>query len=189
MVQPRVGRPASDDGCRRTAKQQAMQRRDAAGPQPQRAMRCGADRAFGRFQPHDLAVARGAGNAQNQIAAGSVQQGRSFRCKRGGNHSPAPSGGINAKSSTGFSLRHGNGQNLDPGARGGLTRIDEKRLYIFAGFDDYRIATWERQVDSTRISTPISAARRRASPCLWAWETGFSGEISDPLALEICRFF
>ena len=32
-----------------------------------------------------------------------------------------------------------------------LRRIDEKRLYILAGFDDYRIAMWGRQVRPTRL--------------------------------------
>ena len=72
-VQSGVGRPTSHDGRRRTAEQQAMQRRHAMRPQPQRAMRRGADRAFGRLQSNDLTVAQQAKNAQNQVAAASVQ--------------------------------------------------------------------------------------------------------------------
>ena len=72
VVQPGVGRPTSDDRCRRTADDQAVQGRYAAGAEPQRAARAGPDRTLGRLQPHDLAVARGAADAENQIPGGKL---------------------------------------------------------------------------------------------------------------------
>jgi len=45
--------------------------------------------------------------------------------------------GVGAKSSTGFSLRWKDGQN---GVRYPIAEL-KKRLHIFAGFDDYPIAT------------------------------------------------
>ena len=73
VVQPGVGRPASDDRRRRTADDQAVQGRYAAGPEPQRAARAGPDRTLGRLQPHDLPVARGAADTENQIPGGNVR--------------------------------------------------------------------------------------------------------------------
>ena len=67
--------------------------------------------------------------------------------------------------------------------------IDEKRLYIFAGFDDYRIATRERQAESMRISAPTPDWRRRASPCLWAVANRVSWQKSRPSAPEFAAFF
>ena len=72
VVQQGVGRPATDDRSSGAAKDQAMERRHATRPETQSAMLAGTDGAFGRFQPHDLAVACGIADAENQIPGGDV---------------------------------------------------------------------------------------------------------------------
>ena len=73
---------------------------------------------------------------------GKCPAGRPFRCKRCGNHGLPPFWGDNALNPLlDLAYADGDGQNLRRGAEAVCERIGEKRLYIFAGFDDYRIAT------------------------------------------------
>jgi hypothetical protein len=55
-VEPSVAVPSPDHGPSGSAQDQAVYRADAAGAKPQGAALPGADGAFGRLQPHDLAV-------------------------------------------------------------------------------------------------------------------------------------
>lgn len=55
-IQPRVWPPAADNRCGRAANDQAMQRLNALGQQPERAVRTGAHGALRRAEPDDLTV-------------------------------------------------------------------------------------------------------------------------------------
>jgi hypothetical protein len=71
-VDPRVRREAADHGGLGPAKDQAVQRLDAAGPESQRTARPGADCAFAGPKSDDLAVAGRAADAQRQFVVGDV---------------------------------------------------------------------------------------------------------------------
>ena len=76
-IQARVGRPAANDRRVFAAENEAMERSDAGGAEPQRATRSGADAALPRADADELAVAVGPADAENQLADGGVRQGRS----------------------------------------------------------------------------------------------------------------
>jgi len=57
VVESGVGGPAPDDGSILPSEDEAVQWRHPARPKSQSALRPGADRAFWRAEPHDLAIA------------------------------------------------------------------------------------------------------------------------------------
>ena len=72
-VQPRIGRPTANDGGAIAVDDQAMERPDAAGPQPQRALRPGADRALGGAEADNLAIAGRTAEAEGQRCGGGLK--------------------------------------------------------------------------------------------------------------------
>ncbi len=65
-VEPRIGRPAADDRPLGSAKDEAVDRFHAIGPQAKRAVRARPDGTLARLQAHKPAVSRGAADAEHE---------------------------------------------------------------------------------------------------------------------------
>ncbi len=167
-VQPRVGTPAADDGCRRAANDQAVQRLNALGQHSERAIRAGAHGALRSTEPDHLPASRRTANSENQFAVGHVLKGRigsanHGRCDSGCGTlavperagTPAGLATIRAVHLAGLRLRRERYQpaclsgdvarsqrwvNVLPRLEDGQVGLVEKGLHILAGFDDYPIA-------------------------------------------------